>query len=152
VRYEGSRVLVRAGRGLALLVGSVPEGRRPAAPGARDAHPPVPSATFEAITDGPTAGCEVRLAGMRSRWVVRLSDLDRDESLDAFARRFAGLRAADGEGGEICLDDPDYGRVVCRPDGKVIAVSGEVDPSSWTHAGRAVVLPGGAPIPLPSHA
>ena len=134
VRYDGSRVYVRAGRALALLIGRQ---RRP-------------SSAIDGA--GPTAGCEVRLPGMRSRWIVRLSDLDRDESLDAFARRFAGLQASDGEAGEICLDDPDYGRVVCRPDGKVIGASGEVDPSSWTHAGRAVVLPGGTPIPLPSHA
>ena len=111
--------------------------------GARPSHRQRP---FERVEDGPTAGCEVRLAGLRSRWIVRLSDVDRDESLDAFAWRFAGLQASDGEAGEICLDDPDYGRVVCRPDGKVMAER-EVDPSSWTHAGRAVVLPGGTPIP-----
>ena len=39
------------------------------------------------LCQGPTAGCEIRLPGLRSRWVVRLSDVGREGSLEAFARR-----------------------------------------------------------------
>jgi hypothetical protein len=88
---------------------------------------------------------------MRSRWIVRLSDIGKEGSLDAFSRRFAGLDAADGAEGEIWLDDPDYGRVVCRQDGVVLAEGRVIDPSTWAHAGQLLRLPKGDPVTLPSH-
>jgi len=129
VRHDAHRVVARGGEGFALLIGSAP---------------------FERIVDGPTGGCEIRLPGLRSRWIVRLSDAHSEESLDAFLRRFAGLGAADHANGEIWLDDPDYGRVVCRPDGTISAEGGTLDPSSWSHAGEATVLPEGRNVSLPS--
>jgi len=130
VRHEGDRVLVRAGKALALLIGSAP---------------------FEPVREGPTAGCELRLAGRRSRWILRLSDIGRERDLDAFARRFAALDASDLSDGTIALDDPDYGAVNCRPDGRIEAEGREVDPATWTHAGRALLLPSGNAFSLPSH-
>jgi hypothetical protein len=130
VRFEGERVLVRAGAAMALLAGSGP---------------------FKRIMEGPTAGCEIQLHGVRSRWVVRLSDIASEcEDLDAFSARFAHLAAVDGQDGEIWLDDPDYGRVVFHPDGRVVAEGRMIDPATWTHAGRATVFPGGRHYPLPS--
>jgi len=129
VRFEQNRVLVRAGAAMALLVGSGP---------------------FERVTEGPTAGCEVRLHGVRSRWIVRLSDLSGDRDLDAFSARCSDLAAIDGQDGEIWLDDPDYGRVVFHPDGRLFAEGGVIDPAAWTHKGKATVLPGRSIHPLPS--
>ena len=68
-------------------------------------------------------------------------------------RRFRRTCGLGRRGGEICLDDPDYG--ACRLSTRTARLSeqgGGVDPSTWTHAGHAAVLPGGTPIPLPSHA
>jgi hypothetical protein len=129
VRHDAHRIVARGGAGLALLIGSVP---------------------FERIVDGPAGGCEIRLPGMRSRWIVRLSDARSEGSIEAFARRFAGLVASDAGDGEIWLDDPDYGRVVCRSDGSIAVQGRTLDPSSWTHAGEAILLPQGVSIPLPS--
>jgi hypothetical protein len=127
--HDGDRVGVRAGNGLALLVGSAP---------------------FERIGDGPTAGCEIRLGGRHTRWLVRLSDCDTDGDLAGFMRRFAGMHPADGAGAEIWLDDPDYGRVVFQANGLVIADGRSLDPQSWTHSGQAVRLPSGSVFVLPS--
>jgi hypothetical protein len=129
VRFEGARVLVRAGAAMALLIGSGP---------------------FTRVTKGATAGCEIQLHGVRSRWVVRLCDVAGDNDLDAFSAHFAHLAAVDGQDGEIWLDDPDYGRVVFHPDGRVVAKGRVIDPATWTHAGRATVFPGGVHYPLSS--
>jgi hypothetical protein len=71
---------------------------------------------------------------------VRLSDIRCEKSLDAFARRFEGLFAVTSAAGEIWLDDPDYGRVVCGRDGSVAAEGRMLDPSTWTHAGTRTIL------------
>jgi hypothetical protein len=129
VRFEGQRVLVRAGAAMAILVGS---------------------GAFDRVTKGLTAGCEARLHGVRSRWIIRLSDTAGDDNLSDFASRFSDLAAIDGQQGEIWLDDPEYGRVVFHPDGRAVAEGRVIDPATWTHAGRATVSPGGRPYPLPS--
>jgi hypothetical protein len=67
---------------------------------------------------------------------VRLADLDDSADIDSFGRRFAGLVTRDGADGSIVIDDPDYGTVLCRPDGVVEAEGRVLDPSAWTHAGR----------------
>ena len=128
VRHDGDRIVARAGGAMALLIGS---------------------GNFEAMRTGPTAGCEIRLAGMRSRWIVRLGAISGDRTLAA-AARFGALRALDGPDGEIWLDDPEYGRVVCYEDGRIEAEGRLIDPSSWTHAGAAIRLPPGDHVTLPS--
>ena len=50
---------------------------------------------LEAIETGPSAGCELRRAGRRGRWLLRLGDTG---DLAAFRRRFAGLAIADAPG------------------------------------------------------
>jgi hypothetical protein len=128
VRFDASRVVVRAGAGMALLVGS---------------------GSFDRVMEGPTAGCEIRLHGVRSRWIIRLSDQD-DRNLSVFSARFAALAAIDSPDDEIWLDDPEYGRVVFHPDGRAVAEGRIIDPATWTHTGQATVFPGGMPYPLPS--
>jgi len=127
--HDGDRAAVRAGNALALLVGSAP---------------------FVRVGEGPTAGREIRLTGRRTRWLVRLSDCDKEGSLENFLRRFAGIRAADGAAGEIWLDDPDYGRVEFQANGTVAAEGRSLNPLSWNHSGRAVRLPQGETFVLPS--
>jgi hypothetical protein len=129
VRYLGDRVLVRAGNALALIVGS---------------------SSFQRVDAGPVAGCEIRLSGHRSRWLVRLSNIAREKSLAAFGERFAALAARDSTGSAIEIADPDYGLVRCERSGVVTGEGRRLDPASWTHAGRAVRLPGEKLFELPS--
>jgi len=114
VRYEGDRILVRAGGAYALLIGSAP---------------------FERVSDGPMAGLEARLPGRRGRWVVRLGDATAYPSLEAFASAFRGLQAEGGDDERFLIDDPAYGRLVCFPNGIVEAEGRRLDPSDWTHRG-----------------
>jgi len=119
VLHDGPRVLVRAGAALALVQGSAP---------------------LERIGAGPTAGCEYRLNGRRGRWLVRLSELDREGSLEAFGRRFAALQASDAAAGRITVEDPGYGRVICSPDAVVEAEGRRLDPKTWTLKGETALL------------
>ena len=43
-------------------------------------------------------------------------------------------------GGTLRVDDPEYGAVVFRPDGRVEAEGRTVDPSEWTVAGHAAII------------
>lgn len=129
VVHLGERVLVRSGAGYALIAGSVP---------------------FQRVTDGPMAGLEIRQPGTSSRWLVRLGDTASHGSLAAFDARFAGLAPLTAPDGSISIDDPDYGRVVCRLDGSIAGEGRVLRPSSFTHAGRLVRWPAGEEIQLPS--
>ncbi|QYK42713.1 MAG: hypothetical protein KF887_06305 [Paracoccaceae bacterium] len=86
------------------------------------------------VTEGPTTGCEIRLEGRRGWWVLRLG---RAEALAPFAARFAALGPAPGDDPRaiITIDDPDYGRVVFHPDGRVSAEGREIAPKDWTVEG-----------------
>ena len=88
---------------------------------------------------GPTAGCEIRLPGMRSRWIVRLSDLGREgEPRGLRARVSRVLPRATRRTARFGLTTPTMARVVCRPDGvDRRRRDGVLDPASWTHAGQA---------------
>ncbi|MGO4573987.1 hypothetical protein [Microvirga sp. 2TAF3] len=129
VVYDGNRILVRSGNGLCLLVASGP---------------------VERVTTGPTAGCEVRLAGHRGRWVVRLSDMATEGDLKAFGKRFSGLSIAEGDGGMLTLDDPDFGTVICNADATIRVGSETLDPKRWTLSGELRSFPEGVPVTLPS--
>lgn len=100
----------------------------------------VGSGPFQRIVEGPMASCEIRLAGTRSRWIVRLADLADGADLDSFGRRFAGLVTQDGADGSMVIDDPDYGTVVCRMDGTIEAEGRVLDPAAWTHKGTLTRL------------
>ena len=108
---DGAAAFARSGDGLAALLADGP---------------------LEAIETGPSAGCELRRAGRRGRWLLRLGDTG---NLDAFRRRFAGLAIVDAPGGRMIVDDPDYGVVEFEPDGTVTAEGRRLDPADWTIAG-----------------
>lgn len=129
VIHAGSRVLVRSGDGLCLLVASGP---------------------LERVTKGPTAGCEVRLPGHAGRWIVRLSDIATEGSLAAFGRRFAGLAVEEQRDGVIVIQDPDFGAVACCPDAVVRTPGETCDPKSWTLSGELKSFPEGKRVMLPS--
>lgn len=116
---DGNRLWLKSGGAFALLAGSGP---------------------LECIATGPSAGCEVRLAGRDGRWIVRLSDVSRDADLAAFAARLRRLEVRQEAGGKIVLDDPDYGAVVCHASGVIDAEERTVDPAAWTQNGESRVL------------
>ncbi|WP_279480139.1 hypothetical protein [Aureimonas sp. SK2] len=91
-------------------------------------------ALFELVVTGPTAGNEVRLAGTRALWCVRLPD--KGEGVDALKVRFGGLAVAEGEGGRPVVEDPDCGMVTLRADGGAEAEGRMIDPKSFTIEGR----------------
>jgi len=95
---------------------------------------------FEQVVSGPTANCELRVAGHRCLWIVRSGD-DRDAgSLDDFRKRFESLVVRHGSDGEWFVDDPEYGTVRFFADGKVAAEGRLLDPSQWTIRGTALNL------------
>jgi hypothetical protein len=122
-------MLLRSGEGLCLLVASGP---------------------LEQVITGPTAGCELRLAGRRGRWIVRLSDLATEGSLVAFGQRFAALSTQDRDDGTILVQDPDFGTVACGADAVVHAGSDILDPKGWTLSGELTTFPEGRRVTLPS--
>ena len=92
------------------------------------------------VDSGPTAGNELRVAGRKATWIVRLGDRAACGSLDAFAARFDRLSVRDSEDGALVVDDPDFGEVRFGGDGTVTAEGRTVDPSEWTIAGHATRL------------
>jgi len=119
VSLDGDVAAVRGGEGFALLKGSGP---------------------LSLVETGPTAGNEIRLAGRKGTWIVRLGDARRNGTLEAFARTFGGLAVRSGAEARLEIDDPDYGRVVFHADGRVEAEGRVVDPSDWTVVGEATRL------------
>lgn len=97
------------------------------------------SGPLEMVTAGPTAGHELRLAGRRGWWLIRLGSVAQHPD---FAARFAGLRPED-DGDTIRVADPDYGTVLFRADGSVAAEGRDLRPGEMTVAGAREVLPRG---------
>jgi hypothetical protein len=94
-------------------------------------------APLEEVETGPTAGCELRAAGRRSTWIVRLSDRSCFASLDAFGAAFSALSIQDAANGELVVEDPEYGRVRFLADASVVAEGRIIDPSDWSIRGEA---------------
>ncbi len=112
-RVAGNSACARAGDGMLVLHASGP---------------------LMPVTQGPTTGCELRLAGRTSWWVVRFGE---GGSLEEFARRFAAISPkAAGPRDEIRIDDPQYGLVVFHADGRIEAEGRVLDPRKWTVAGE----------------
>jgi len=111
---DGAAAFARSGEGLAALVADGP---------------------LEPVDLGPSAGCELRLAGRRGRWILRLGEAGRHGGLEDFRRRFVGLAARGETDGRIVVDDPDYGVVEFAADGRVAAEGRVLDPGDWSLAG-----------------
>jgi hypothetical protein len=115
----GDVAVARSGDGLVLLKGT---------------------SAFVEVEDGPTAGNELRLPGRRARWIVRVSDAAVDGDLDSFSSRFDGL-AVKEIGDEFSVTDPEYGAVIFRADGTIIAEGRTLNPADWSIAGETTRLP-----------
>jgi hypothetical protein len=98
---------------------------------------------LQPVERGPAAGNELRAAGRRRRWIVRLGETRVNGSLDAFLSSFSGLAVRDAGGGLLSVEDPEYGEVCFRPDGIVEAEGRILDPAQWTIAGHAAFMPTG---------
>ncbi|MFK0692244.1 hypothetical protein ACFX5Q_29245 [Mesorhizobium sp. IMUNJ 23033] len=90
------------------------------------------------VKGGPTAGNELRAAGRKATWIVRLGGRDADlPALDAWASVFADLSVRSGADGELIVEDPVYGTVRFLADAKVVAEGRTLDPANWTVRGEA---------------
>jgi hypothetical protein len=98
------------------------------------------SGPLELVTTGPTAGNELRVAGHKATWIVRLGDRATAGSLDAFASRFGSISVSEQADGALVVNDPDYGQVVFAADGSATAEGRKVDPATWSIEGQAVLL------------
>lgn len=85
------------------------------------------------VEDGPSAGCELRLAGRKGRWIIRLADDAADA--DAMMARFGALALTETDDGHILIEDPEYGSVTFAPDASIRAEGRVIDPSEWTLTG-----------------
>lgn len=115
-RVEGRTALAEAGDAFALLA---------------------TDKAFTEVDSGPTAGNELRVAGRRTTWIVRLGDRRSFASLDAFGTAFAGLSVCEAKDGELVVEDPEYGTVRFLADAKVIAQDRMLDPGGWSVRGEA---------------
>jgi hypothetical protein len=90
------------------------------------------------VEGGPTAGNELRAAGRKAIWIVRLGDRDADlPLLDAWVAAFGELSVQSGVDGELIVEDPQYGTVRFLADAKVVAEGRILDPADWTVRGEA---------------
>lgn len=100
------------------------------------------SGPFEMVTEGPTRGHELRLAGRKGWWLVRLGSEAIHGGEAGFATRF-GQFAPREEHGRLVIDDPDYGPVIFHADGVVEAEGRRIDPDEMTVSGTREALPRG---------
>ncbi|WP_137129017.1 hypothetical protein [Rhizobium sp. FY34] len=115
-RVSGHMALARSGKGVALLIGS---------------------GTLQPVDHGPSAGAELRIAGRRTRWIVRLTE---GEDLSAVEARYGSLAVQAGEDGTFVIEDPDYGTVRFKADGSVEAEGRIIRRADYTVKGEAIDL------------
>jgi hypothetical protein len=91
------------------------------------------SGPLELVREGPTTGCELRLAGRRGWWLLRLG---RAGDPDAFGAACAAI-VLDGTDprGTVSLTDPEYGKIIFGPDGIIAAGGQTIDPRTWSVQG-----------------
>jgi hypothetical protein len=95
------------------------------------------SGPLELVAEGPTAGCELRLAGQKNWWILRLGAT---EDLPAFAALHQGLTLTGGPQDVLRVEDADYGTVLFHPDGRIEAEGRVIDPAQWSVEGHRQVL------------
>jgi hypothetical protein len=113
---DGAVAVARSGDGMALLKAS---------------------GSLQLVATGPTAGNELRLAGRKAVWIVRLDDTARSGTPGDFARTFSGLALHEGAGGRLQVEDPEYGTVTFHIDGRIEAEGLILDQAEWTIEGDA---------------
>jgi hypothetical protein len=118
VQFAGNSAAARSGGGAVLIRTSGP---------------------LEMVQDGPTTGCELRLAGRRGWWLLRLGQA---RALDSFVAHFTGLALiGDDPRAVLSVEDPEYGLVTFHPDGTIDAEGRRLSPKDWTVAGHATLRP-----------
>jgi hypothetical protein len=100
------------------------------------------SGGLELLSDGPTAGQELRLSGRKSWWLIRLGSEALHGDASNFEDRFASLTLQQ-EGSRLFVRDPDYGRVTFHADGCVEAEGRRIVPDEISVLGRRDALPRG---------
>lgn len=116
IRVTGNTALARSGKGVALLIGS---------------------GELLPVTEGPSAGAELRLAGRKTRWIVRLAETG---DLAATDTRYGALKAETLDDGTVVINDPDYGIVRLLADGSVNAEGRTIRRDDYTVKGDAITL------------
>ncbi|TCT28926.1 hypothetical protein [Martelella mediterranea] len=92
---------------------------------------------FETITEGPTAGMEVRQNGRKTAWIFRLSQTSGTEgTLNSFHNRFGNLSFNLTDEGVVQVEDPEYGMVTFDEDGTISAEGRTMVPSQWSIQGE----------------
>ncbi|WP_429811509.1 hypothetical protein [Ensifer sp. B1-9] len=115
-KVKGRLALARSGRGAVVLIGG---------------NVLVP------VADGPSANAELRQAGHKTRWIVRVCEVT---DLAGAEARFAALAVEETADGAFVVNDPDYGRVVFRLDGSTEAEGRTIAAKDFTVAGEAAML------------
>ncbi|CDZ52403.1 hypothetical protein [Neorhizobium galegae] len=92
---------------------------------------------LEAVTEGPSAGAELRQYGQKTRWIVRVCEAD---NLTAVEYRFSGLAPRQESDGTVVVEDPEYGTVRFRKDGSVEAEGRVIARADYTVKGEATML------------
>ena len=98
------------------------------------------SGPLELVQTGPAAGNELRVAGHKAAWIVRLGDVQSDGGLDQFGVRFSQLALREGANGALIVTDPAYGEITFAADGSIVAEGRTVQPAAWTIEGQATRL------------
>ncbi|MDR3409582.1 MAG: hypothetical protein P4L87_01330 [Formivibrio sp.] len=119
VEIHGKTIGVRSGNGMAILIGS---------------------SDFIPVQSGPTAGCEVRLPGLKGIWIVRLCDDKQTGELKHFTDRFSSLNVQN-DNGTLVINDPAYGQVRFSAEGVIEAESRFINPKTWPIEGISHDLP-----------
>lgn len=115
-RVAGNLALARSGRGAVLIKAG---------------------SDLVAVTEGPSAGAELRQYGNNTRWIVRVCNAD---DLHAVENRFSGLTAHHEADGAFIIDDPEYGSVRFAADGTVEAEDRLLTRADYTVKGEAKML------------
>lgn len=115
-RVSGNRAAALCGAGAVVLIGSAP---------------------LALVSEGPSARCELRQHGRKTRWIVRVASA---ASLDAAESRFGALSVVEEADGALVIDDPDYGPVRFHADGVVTAQGRTLNPQDFTVSGEAAML------------
>ena len=115
-RVDGNLALARCGRGAVLLKAA---------------------SALEKVSEGPSAGVELRQRGMNTRWIVRVCETD---DLSAAEERFKDLSVIESDDGTFVVEDPEYGTVRFLADGGVEAEGREISRSDYTVRGEARML------------
>ena len=122
VRVEDRHAFARGGDGLVMLSAG---------------------SAMQMVASGPTAANELRVAGRKAVWIVRLGSIARHRSLDEFGAAFGHLELRKEADGALRIDDPEYGEVLFHANGQAEAEGRMVDPAAWTITGEVETFPAG---------